>query len=95
MSSAPIFSPRNLHDRRERAGLSRTQLAVAVNRSETAVCHWENGVAVPRADQLGHLAQVLGCSVDDFFAPVNEDDPAVQARPSKNAPRTVRHAAKA
>ena len=94
MSNAPNFSPIRLQERRKRAGLSRTQLAVEVDRSETAVCHWENGVAVPRADQLAHLAQVLACSVDDFFVPLNADDPAVQAGPSKNAAGGLRNAAK-
>lgn len=94
-SSTKRFSPSRLCDLREGAGLSRPALAAAMERSENSIWNWERGVTAPRVDQLGQLAQVLDCSVDDFFAPVNEDDPAVQAGPSKNASGGTRRGIKA
>lgn len=64
-----------------------------MERSENSVWNWERGMTAPRVDQLGHLAEVLGCSIEDLFTPVNEDDPASRsAGPSKSThPVTVRH----
>lgn len=43
-------------------------------------------------DQLGRLASVLDCSIDDLFALVNADDPdAGNAGPSKTASGGTRH----
>lgn len=93
--NAPRFSPDLLRKRRDGAGLSRTGLGFHLERSEQTIWQWERGLTRPRADQLGQLAQVLGCSVDDFFTPENNDAPAEQAEAPKNASGGTRDALKA
>lgn len=51
---------------REKANLSRTEVAYLVGRSESSIFTWENGVA-PKANDLSALAAALDCSLDDFF----------------------------
>jgi transcriptional regulator with XRE-family HTH domain len=84
-----------LQELRESADISRAALAVTMDRSEQAIWSWERGDNAPRADQLGHLAQLLGCSIDDFFAPVKSDDPPRKGGSSKNASGRTRNATKA
>lgn len=92
MSNAPIFSPSKLTELREGAGLSRPALAAEMGRSENSIWNWENGTTGPRLDQLGHLAEVLGCSISDLFSPANADDPPDKGGPSKNGSGRIRNA---
>ncbi len=55
---------------REAAGLQQVQVAGRMGVLPTAVSNWETEVALPRARQLPLLAQVLGCSIDDLFVPL-------------------------
>lgn len=61
-------------------GLSQAQVAAAVTETNTrkvtqqAVAKWESGQAMPRADLLVAVADVLGVTVDELL---KEEDDAV------------------
>jgi DNA-binding XRE family transcriptional regulator len=61
------FSPVRLKQRREASGLTRTELAYAVGRSEQMVFLWEKGKFVPPTEVLVRIAQALGVDVGDLF----------------------------
>jgi DNA-binding XRE family transcriptional regulator len=87
-----VFSRDQLRALRERAGYSRTQLAYHLDRTEQTVYLWEVGRTQPLPGVLGRLASVLGCAIDDLFAPVRADDPvATNAGPSKSRRSGTRH----
>ena len=52
---------------RKRRKLSQQKLADALDVCQQAVAKWENGSAMPRADLLPKLADLLGCSIDELF----------------------------
>jgi DNA-binding XRE family transcriptional regulator len=61
------FSPTRLKKLRERAGMTRTDVAHAARRSEQSVWLWERGKVVPTTETLAHIAPLLDCRIDDFF----------------------------
>jgi transcriptional regulator with XRE-family HTH domain len=87
-----VFSRHCLKALRERAGFSRTQLAFHLDRSEQAIYLWEVGRTQPTPDMLGLLATVLGCAIDDLFAPLTDDDPPREGGPSKSRRAGTRRA---
>lgn len=52
---------------RERAGLTKTQLADKLDVDISTVCKWETGENRPTADGLLHLSELFGCTVDELF----------------------------
>ena len=54
---------------REAAAMTQKQVADSMGVLTSAVSNWESEVALPRARQLPQLARVLGCSIDELFAP--------------------------
>ncbi|HEX8112051.1 MAG TPA: helix-turn-helix transcriptional regulator [Kofleriaceae bacterium] len=64
---APMFSGARLRDERQRAGLSRMELAARLGRRWSTIERYERDEAVPSALALGGLAHVLGCTIDDLF----------------------------
>ena len=62
---------------REAKGMSKTELARAMDVDLAAVHRWETGTAMPLAAKLPKLADLLGCSIDELFAP--EDTEAAAA----------------
>lgn len=52
---------------REEKGLTQEQLAQKLNLDRSTIAKWETGEAMPRADKLPVLAEVLGCSISDLF----------------------------
>lgn len=52
---------------RETQGKTQKQLADEMGVERSTVAKWEAGTALPRADKLPKLAEVLGCSVADLF----------------------------
>ena len=44
---------------RERAGLSQVEMAKLVGVDPSAVCRWEAGLRVPRAETLARYAKIL------------------------------------
>lgn len=68
-----------IRELRQARGLTQLQLGMAVGVSKPAVCRWENGVAMPRAELLPVLARALGCSIDELFGADDRADGAMQA----------------
>ncbi len=52
---------------REKVGFSQQELANRMGVLQSAVCNWENEVALPRSRQLPELARVLNCTINDLF----------------------------
>lgn len=52
---------------RERAGISKTELAQIMDVDLTAVLRWETGEAMPRAAKIPKLADLLHCTIDELF----------------------------
>lgn len=52
---------------RERAGLTRIQLADYLGVSVVAVRKWDLGMAKPNADKLPALADLLHCTIDALY----------------------------
>ena len=52
---------------REKAGLSRPDVARAMKVDMAAVFRWETGEAYPRAEKLPRLADLFGCTIDDLY----------------------------
>jgi DNA-binding XRE family transcriptional regulator len=61
------FSPSRLRQLREKACVSRTDLAYAVRRSEQSVWLWERGKVQPPVAIIEQIASFLGCDVQDLF----------------------------
>lgn len=57
----------NIQAMREKAGLSKAEVARRLGLDLSAVCHWERGVTVPRTDTLPRLADILDCSIDELY----------------------------
>lgn len=54
---------------RKSAGLTQTQLAKAVNVSQSQISNYEHGVSRPSAQTLQRIADVLGIDVKELEAP--------------------------
>ncbi|WP_297232643.1 helix-turn-helix domain-containing protein [uncultured Flavonifractor sp.] len=52
---------------REAMGLTRIQVADRLGVTKVAVRKWEVGLAMPNADKLPALADLLGCSIDALY----------------------------
>lgn len=52
---------------REKAGISKSQLAKIMDVDFAAVSRWDSGESMPRAAKLPKLADLFGCSIDDLF----------------------------
>lgn len=52
---------------REANGLTQEELANQLGVNRSAVAMWEAGKAMPRADKLLKLAELLGCTVDELL----------------------------
>jgi len=58
-----------IREAREERGLSREELALAVERTAVFIALVETGHKVPGAETLAGLCRVLGISIDACFAP--------------------------
>src|SRR5262245_60478211 len=56
-----------LHDLRQQAGLSQRQVAEKLGMSQRAYSHWERHPVGLRPEQLRHLSQALGVSLDELI----------------------------
>ncbi len=52
---------------RERAGMTKTELADKLDVDISTVCKWESGVNTPTANGLLRLADLFGCSIDELY----------------------------
>lgn len=51
---------------RERAGLTKTQLAERLGVDLSTVCKWESGINTPTTKGLLNLADLFGCTLDEL-----------------------------
>ena len=72
------YAGRRLRVARERVGLSRAEVADAINRHPNTITLYELDYSRPPVDILVALADALGVHVEEFFVPA-EDDEAVPA----------------
>lgn len=56
-----------IKERREAMGLTRIQVADRLGVTKVAVRKWEVGLAMPHADKLPALADLLNCSIDALY----------------------------
>lgn len=56
-----------IKEHREAMGLTRIQVADSLGVTTVAVRKWEVGLAMPNADKLPALADLLGCSIDALY----------------------------
>lgn len=49
------------------ANLTQEDAARSLNVSRSTISMWETGESMPRADKLGALAKLYGCTVDDLL----------------------------
>ena len=56
-----------IKEQREAIGLTRMQVADQLGISKVAVRKWEVGLAMPNADKLPALADLLNCSIDALY----------------------------
>lgn len=71
---------------RKAAGLTQEQLGEKMHMSRQGISHWENGRALPDAEMLKQLSQVLGY---DFVTEEQLARPGEQAAPETAADRTA------
>ncbi len=67
MAESRVFSGKRLRELRERAGVSRMDLAYACRRTEQSIFGWERGRSRPKPDLLDPIASMLGVERDDLF----------------------------
>ena len=68
-----------IRELREQRGLTRAQVAEALDVTETAVYKWETAKAYPSADKLPLLAEALHCTIDALYG---REPPGPQADPA-------------
>ena len=61
------FDRERLTEARRAAGLSREQLAVAIDRGYSAIVNYEQGRTTPPAEYLERIADQLGVEVGELF----------------------------
>ena len=73
----------NIKSARERAGISKKELAISMGVAQPAVCNWESGKRTPMGKNLSKLAELLGCSTDFLLG--KTDSPTVSANKERTA----------
>lgn len=58
---------------REAKGLTQRYIADFFGVTQVAVARWESGDAMPSADKLPRLAQLLGCTIDELYDTTSEE----------------------
>lgn len=56
-----------IKQKREAAGFTQNNIASMLSIDRSTIAKWESGEALPRADKLPQLAQILNCKIDDLF----------------------------
>ncbi len=82
------FCGANLRQLRLRAGWTQAELAERAGiRRERQIIRWENNQNEPRIETAVGLADALGVSVDELFAPVDEQEAALSGDPFRGGSR--------
>lgn len=63
----------NLCAIRTKSGLTQSEVAKALNVTQSAVAMWENGRTYPRVSVLKKLADLYNCTVDDLLKEEREE----------------------
>jgi len=58
---------KGIRSARKRAGLTKTELATALNVTCQTICGWEKGTHGVRTGRLDAIAQILGVTVPELF----------------------------
>jgi DNA-binding XRE family transcriptional regulator len=82
-NSIPHF-PARLHQLRERAGMTREQLAEAAGTSPHSIIKLENGQRAPSLELGMRVARALGCTLDELVA---EPEGGAARRPRGRPPK--------
>ena len=53
---------------REKLNMTQETLANKLNVDQSAVTKWETGVAIPKANKLPKIAEVLECTIDELVS---------------------------
>lgn len=70
MANASSGIGKRIEARRERQGMTQTQLARASNLHQSQVSRFERGQRLPSIEQATAIASALGCSVASLLATV-------------------------
>lgn len=62
----------NIKHIREKYNISQQNLAELLSVDRSTVAKWETGKALPTADKLPKLAQILKCNIDELFEHENK-----------------------
>ncbi len=57
----------SIKQKREAKGFTQNEFALKLSVDRSTVAKWETGEALPRADKLPQLAEILDCKIDDLF----------------------------
>lgn len=60
----------NITYNREKAGLSKADLAKALGVSQASVSHWESGTNSIDINRLSQLCNILDCDIQDMYTPM-------------------------
>ena len=60
----------NIAYNREKAGLSKADLAKALGVSQASVSHWESGTNSIDINRLSQLCNILDCDIQDMYTPM-------------------------
>ncbi len=60
-------SPSLIQSARQSSGLTRTEVAVLIDRTEQTILAYERGRSTPPSDVLGELARIYAVPVDSFY----------------------------
>ncbi len=64
---------------RKRLGLSQAQLGKKMNKDRSTIGRWEADASIVDGEDLKHLADIFGCSVDYLLGRTHERVPYVTA----------------
>jgi transcriptional regulator with XRE-family HTH domain/tetrahydromethanopterin S-methyltransferase subunit G len=80
---------------RKSIGCSQEKLAELLNVTPQAISKWENGHSLPETSSLPILAQIFGCTIDDFIMPAYSIDERVEKDKPNTLEQQAEHIAKA
>lgn len=61
-----------IKDFRDKCEMSQSSFGKMLGVSPQAVCKWEMGVSYPDIILLPVIAEILGCTIDEFFMPITK-----------------------
>lgn len=54
-------------EKRKSANLTMAQAAEILDVTPAAICQWETGKTMPKAEKLPEIAKAYGCTIDDLM----------------------------